>query len=294
MLKSSAIGNRTEKTGSIISYYEMDPFKKELNLIEHKRAVIFTCTYYNDVRDLRFHQCISTIRHSQYIPIVIVDGSPPEVHEALRNTDALVFRESDRFGNGKGGALREAAQIAASLPGVNSSTWLCWQEAEKSDMIRCWQDFLFSTSVKDSDEIITPNRDDSNFKKSYPIEQYHSESYGNYYLNCVMRRALDENTSSGIGNIDWHFGPFAFRQKLVQLWTSYKGNSYDAQLVPIVHGIRKGYRINTDITVPFVLDEKMKQQEEGNIEFIEKRLNQLNSLDPRVKMAWSEEFYCDL
>lgn len=272
----------------------MDPFKKELNLIEHKRAVIFTCTYYNDVRDLRFHQCISTIRHSQYIPIVIVDGSPPEVHEALRNTDALVFRESDHFGNGKGGALREAAQIAASLPGVNSSTWLCWQEAEKSDMIRCWQDFLFSTSVKDSDEIITPNRDDSNFKKSYPIEQYHSESYGNYYLNCVMRRALDENTSSGIGNIDWHFGPFAFRQKLVQLWTSYKGNSYDAQLVPIVHGIRKGYRINTDITVPFVLDEKMKQQEEGNIEFIEKRLNQLNSLDPRVKMAWSEEFYCDL
>jgi hypothetical protein len=257
------------------------------------RAVLFTCTFYSDISDLRFHQCINTVRQCQHLPIVIVDGSPFEVHKELINTGAIVFRETGRFGSGKGGALREAAYIAASLPGVNSSTWLCWQEAEKTDMIRCWQDFLFSETVKDMDDIITPNRDDGSFKKSYPIEQYHSESYGNYYLNSVMRSALKEKLDCNVRNIDWHFGPFAFRQRVTNLWTSYKGNSYDAQLVPIVHGIRKGYRVNTDITVPFLLDEKMKEQEEGNIEFIEKRLNQLNVLDPRVKMAWNEEFYCD-
>ena len=109
----------------------------------------------------------------------------------------------------------------------------------------------------------------------------------------MIRSALKEKLDCNVRNIDWHFGPFAFRQRVTNLWTSYKGNSYDAQLVPIVHGIRKGYRVNTDITVTFLLDEKMKEQEEGNIEFIEKRLNQLNVLDPRVKMAWNEEFYCD-
>lgn len=127
---------------------------------------------------------------------------------------------------------------------------------------------------------------------SYPIEQYHSEMYGNYYLNCVMKNEL-EGTEQSCGDIDWHFGPFAFRKKLLNLWLEYKGTSYDAQLIPIVAAIRKGgLMINTQITVSFKLEKEMKAQEEGNVDFIEKRIQQLNGLDPKVKQFWKDPLYC--
>uniref|UniRef100_A0A7S3PXQ2 Glycosyltransferase 2-like domain-containing protein n=1 Tax=Chaetoceros debilis TaxID=122233 RepID=A0A7S3PXQ2_9STRA len=291
-------------------------FLRKLNI------VIFTCTYYQTTEDLRFHQCLETLQ-SKYgansVPVVVVDGSPPEVHEVLKNsTGAIVRKETGNCGKGKGGALREAAQVAASLPGVDENTWLCWQEAEKSHMMQCWARNVFlnidsksddneeksGSKVEDSDDIITPFRDVTCFQRSYPIEQYHSESYGNYYLNCVMNEALTkcrpDMQSSGTGSsskdlslsIDWHFGPFAFRRKLLHLWMEYKGTSYDAQLIPIVHALRKGHKVNARIHVPFELDSRMKDQEEGDIDFIEKRLHQLNGLDPMVKKSWSDEFYC--
>ena len=92
-------------------------------------------------------------------------------------------------------------------------------------------------------------------------------------------------------SIDWYFGPFAFRAKFANLWTEYRGgDSYDCQVVPFVHALRKGLNV-VSITVDFELDPAMKQQEEGNSEFIEKRLKQLNGLNPLVKKAWNDEFY---
>lgn len=242
----------------------------------------------------------------------------------------MVVKEEGRFGRGKGGALREAADVAASLDGVGDDTWLCWQEAEKSDMMRCWQTEVIVNNVQNGSgsgidtgididilseyDIICPKREDGCFQQSYPIEQYHSESYGNHYMNCVMKRALqvananDANASdndndekgpvsvpvSGIvcKDIDWHFGPFAFRRKVLPLWLKYEGTSYDAQLIPIVAAIRKGYSVNSSVEVTFLLDGKMKEQEEGNLEFIEKRLLQLNDLDPKLKQSWEDDLYC--
>lgn len=269
-------------------------------LVQKNDMVIFTCTYYSNINDLRLNQCLKTLQSefgAASVPVVVVDGSPPEVHECLKRcTGAIVRREQKIYGKGKGGALREAAMIAGSLPGVTKSTFLCWQEAEKSDMMRCWQ-----TEVREgsntSDEVICPARDDTCFRNSYPIEQYHSESYGNYYLNCIMKGELEATNkdASGIiscGEIDWHFGPFAFRRQLLDLWMKYEGSSYDAQLIPIVAAIRKGHQVNTGINVTFKLDDQMKKQEEGNLDFIEKRLHQLNDLDPKVKQFWNDELYC--
>jgi len=264
-------------------------------LVQKFDMVIFTCSYYSNLNDLRLQQCLKTLNDKSFgatiIPIVIVDGSPPEVHEFLKsNTKALVFKEQKKYGKGKGGALREAAMIAASLPGTTASTWLCWQEAEKSDMNRCWIKEVMNQN-QPHDDIICPDRDDTCFKKSYPIEQYHSEMYGNHYLNCIMKKQLEDSTHS-CRDIDWHFGPFAFRKKLLHLWLEYKGTSYDAQLIPIVAAIRKGYQVNSSIQVTFMLNEEMKNQEEGSLDFIEKRLNQLNDLDPKIKQFWSDPLYC--
>jgi len=269
--------------------------KKIKELVQKKNLIIFTCTYYSDTNDLRLQQCLRTLQDPNYgastIPIVVVDGSPPEVHELIKSTTgAIVYEETKTYGNGKGGALREAAKIASSLPGSTDSTWLCWQEAEKSDMNRCWVEEVLA-QCPSSDDVICPARDDVCFRNSYPIEQYHSESYGNCYLNCIMKGEL-EGSEYSCADIDWHFGPFAFRRSLLNLWMEYKGTSYDAQLIPIVAAIRKGCQVNSSIEVTFGLDAIMKQQEQGDLNFIEKRLLQLNDLDPKVKQFWKDSLYC--
>lgn len=296
-----------------------------MDQVNKRKMILFTCTYYCEMDDLRLHQCIKTLTDPKYgashIPFVVVDGSPPDIHEFLKSScpDAIICKEQRKL-CGKGGALREAAMIASSLVDLYSSSksltdnsmnngeniskesgevWLCWQEAEKSDMNRCWMDEVLP-NIKTSDNVIIPSRENESFQNSYPIEQFHSESYGNLYLNCIMKKELENINGKSQGqtmtpeivDIDWHFGPFAFRRKLLNLWVDYKGTSYDAQVVPVIAAIRKGYKINSGIEVTFKLDEKMKEQEEGSIDFIEKRLYQLNDLDPKVKRFWKKPLYC--
>jgi len=289
-----------------ISPQDQDRIK---HLVKAKKLVVFTCTYYASTEDLRLHQCIETLNDPTYgsstVATVVVDGSPREIHEYLKRAcvNTIICKEEGRNGKGKGGALREAAAIAGSLPGVEDDTWLCWQEAEKSDMMRCWQTEVIheeNDALLSNYDTICPKRNDVCFKKSYPIEQYHSESYGNYYMNCVMKGALkavndaknEKDPVIRCEGIDWHFGPFAFRKKLLPLWLKYEGISYDAQLIPIVAVIRKGYAVNSSLEVNFLLDEKMKNQEEDNLDFIEKRLYQLNDLDPKLKQSWKDDLYC--
>ena len=273
--------------------------------------VVFTCTYYPGTADLRYKQFLETLEAAQKheLYIVVVDGSPDAVHEELKGTyggkgGTVIAKQT--YQGGKGAALREAADIAAAggqgAFEVGSDALLCWQEPEKTDQISHWRKVLDAMTV--ADDVAVPRRTTRLFMDSYPIEQYHSETYGNLYLDTVMKNAIkqsdgntmklpvaDTPTPRGVSLIDWHFGPFAFRAKHIKLWSIYKGNSYDAQLIPIVHGIRRGLRV-VSVDVEFVLDARMREQEENNVEFIEKRLNQLNDLDPKVKASWTDEFYC--
>jgi hypothetical protein len=285
--------------------------------VETSGAVLFTCTFYHNTSDLRFLQCLETIREAEKynLPLVIVDGSPDPIHEVLCATTTtsgrslLVVEKEVKGSGGKGAQLRAAAKIASSLPGVTDATLLCWQEAEKTDMVRLWREV--QERLEHTDDVVVPYRNPEEFQGSYPIEQFHSETYGNFYLDCVMNDALQvdqtakpprlsdialrqafDDSRHRIPSIDWHFGPFAFRARHCNLWLRYRrGDSYDAQLVPIVHAMRKGLLVSS-VLVKFSLDPRMKSQEEENIQFIEKRLNQLTDLDPKVKKAWTDGFYC--
>lgn len=252
--------------------------------ITKQNFLVFTVTWYNDASDIRLQTCLRTLEAcaSMHIAVVVVDSSPPPIRDQLKRTGAIVVPQ--QTSGRKGVALREAAAYASTVKGVGPHTMLCWQEAEKTDMIRLWSEAL--ASVKDNCDILVPRRDPKFFQETYPIEQYHSENYGNLYLDAVAREHAEQMPS-----IDWHFGPLAFRSKHVELWTTFSGDSYDAQLVPIVHGARKGLTI-ASVPVDFKADLHMKAQEENNVTFIEKRLAQLNELDPRVKKAWTEDFYC--
>jgi hypothetical protein len=291
---------------------DLDDIEAVRSKIEATGAVLFTCTFYTSQVDIRFQQCLETIREAEkhgYI-LVIVDGSPDDsVHEALCASPGCIVQKEVKGSGGKGAQLRAAAEFANQLPGVSANTLLCWQEAEKSDMVSSWQDI--QERLENTDDVVVPYRNPDDFQTSYPIEQFHSETYGNFYLDCVMNDALQvdqsakpprlsdiglrhvvESSKHKVPSIDWHFGPFAFRAKHIDLWTKYRhGDSYDAQLVPIVHAMRKGLSVSS-IVVSFNLDPRMKSQEEENVQFIEKRLNQLWDLDPKVKKAWTSKFYC--
>ena len=66
------------------------------------------------------------------------------------------------------------------MDGVSGDTFPCWQEPEKVEMVGLWKEMFNSKVVLTSSpraEIVVPSRDDKSFKESYPIEQYHSETY---------------------------------------------------------------------------------------------------------------------
>lgn len=290
----------------ILTTSDYPSIEKIKRLVENKGFVIFTATWYDSKDDLRFKMCLKMIKEcgTYKSPIVVVDGSPSEeVHSVLKSSGAIVYRQTGK--GKKGAALREAAMIASQLPGVTDATPLCWQEPEKIDMVRHWGT-MFDTSHFSAGsfmDVLVPWRNQRLFQETYPVEQYHSEMYGNHYLDTLAVKRLNELNlelpdvtfevmSPKLPRIDWHFGPFSFRAEHVKLWTEYKGgDSYDAQLVPIVHAMRKGLNVCSRV-VDFKAPLDMKKEEEGNVNFIEKRLAQLNDLDPKVKRSWMEEFYC--
>lgn len=278
-----------------------DETKVEGTKVSRIPLVVFTATYYESTSDLRYRLCVQTIAQSvqHSVPLVVVDGSRSEdVRSALRDSGVVVRTQTAK--GRKGAALREAASIASGLPGVDADTLLCWQEPEKVGMIGLWREVQTFCSGVGSD-VVVPWRDKLCFRETYPREQVHSESFGNLYLDTVLKdsgrdlplvKSHVDDKLGDIRGVDWHFGPFAFRSKHIGLWVHYKGgDSYDAQVVPLVHAFRKGLSVSS-VSIRYRAPQEMKEEEEGDVDFIEKRLWQLNDLDPRVKKAWTEETYC--
>jgi len=251
--------------------------------------VVFTATFYKSASDTRCQMCLRTIEllKSKAIPIVIVDDSPDAtIRDLMRSKGANVVQKQQTKEK-KGAALREAASLAATIDGVNEDTWLCWQEPEKFDLANHWVDAISDEGSKKADVLI-PTRNDEIFKKTYPIEQYHSENFANMYLNAVANDYCSKNQITFPTNLDWHFGPVAFRRRHLNLWVKYDGVTYEAQFNPVVYAARTGLVVYST-EVPFHAPLEMKQEEEGDVAFIEKRLAQINDLDPKVKAAWTDD-----
>merc|ERR1711879_913927 len=88
-------------------------------------------------------------------------------------------------------------------------------------------------------------------------------------------------------SLDWSFGPFLLRREYVQSWTEYKGQTYDSQWGPMISLFRSNpsIRIGTPF-VDYLHSEKMKAEEEGNLEHALRRLNQLQDCVASHRMAW--------
>ncbi|KAL3810249.1 hypothetical protein ACHAXA_008739 [Cyclostephanos tholiformis] len=254
----------------------------------HCRTCVVTVTYYPDIHDVRFQVALElcALASRRKITLIVVDDSPDaNVRERLqRGSEGYVRvfqQDSDRFA-GKGGALRQAIQMARAWLDVaddsspREAAAICFTEPEKVDLMNHIHLVVMPILAGTSD-VTVPLRDDAPFRETYPIEQYHSESFGNMHFDLLAKQ-IEGFRTEGARKLDWLFGPFALNSRLADAWLSYDGNSWDAQMVPYVRGVRRhNWRI-TSVPINFRHSREMKEQEEGDPVWTMKRLKQLNVL----------------
>ena len=256
--------------------------------------IVVAPTFYTDRSDDRFTIALDLCRQAAKLQIrlILVDDSPD--HDQVR-TDleragrdatekAFVQVQKQRQTGKKGVALREG--IAAALDELSSAGnverqgVICFQEPEKIDMLRHWESIISHMHSTNSD-ICVPRRSHASFQSSYPIEQYHSESFANLHLDSLARQV-------GFPSIDWTAGPIALSTTKAPHWLEYNGEIWDAQIVPMVVAQRWHGCSVSSLEVDFILPAAMKQQEEGSPKWGEKRLLQLNLLFEIVGKALKE------
>ena len=271
------------------------------------RTCVVTVTYYPDIHDVRFQLalelCGLATRHK--ITLIIVDDSPDTTvrDEMQRGSEGYVhiFQQDRDHYAGKGGALRQAIKMAkARLDGDNNSlpeagacfvkTAICFTEPEKVDLMNHIHEIVMPILAGTAD-VTVPSRNDALFRETYPIEQYHSESFGNMHFDLLAKN-IDGFRRDGAQKMDWLFGPFALNSRLADSWLSYGGNSWDAQMVPYVRGVRAHNWSIASVPVNFRHPKEMKEQEEGDPVWTTKRLKQLNILFDLLG-AKELSFVCD-
>lgn len=263
------------------------------------RLCVITVTYYTDESDLRFKLALQLCELASKLQIstIIVDGSPyDDIRKQLVTAGGghvRVIEQNNARYPGKGGALRQAAMEAERmLSAQNGDTSggsdennspppcaICFTEPEKVDLMN-HVNAIVAPILGGTADVVVPSRDEDIFRATYPIEQYHSESFANYHLHSLARKipGFDSSAEDKRKGLDWLFGPFAFRADLADSWLSYEGKSWDAQMVPYIRGVRRdGWKIRT-VKVPFRHPKNMKMEEEGDPKWTNKRLLQLNLL----------------
>jgi hypothetical protein len=243
------------------------------------KLIVVAPTFYTSLDDLRYklglESCRQAAKHG--IRLILVDASPlEEVRTGLENAG------KDDKGRGfvkvilqiskgkKGSALREVIQEACT---EMQNGIIAFQELEKVDMFRHWHPLVRHMMATESDVTVL-RRAAALFQSTYPIEQYHCETFANMYLDSL-------GASIGLASVDWTMGPVAFTTKYANYWLEYQGELWDVQLVPLIHAHLQGAKVSS-FEVEYHHPETMKEQEQGVALWNEKRLFQLNFLKDTV------------
>lgn len=205
-----------------------------------RKTFVVTTTYYPDLADLRFNLALEMCKLAQLykIHLVIVDDSPN--HELVRKQFqqagtaeyVRVYQQDKANYAGKGGALKQAIAEAANLirdrntekgNGLLNAV-ICFTEPEKVDLFNHLHD-VARPILEGKTDVVVPTRNDELFKETYPIEQYHSESFGNLHFDLLAKH-FPGFQNEGAKKLDWLFGPFAFKASLAKTWLNYPGTSW--------------------------------------------------------------------
>ncbi|KAL7552410.1 hypothetical protein ACHAWF_015645 [Thalassiosira exigua] len=266
----------------------MAGFQEEIS----SRTFVVTTTYYPDTSDIRFQLAIDLCKLAKLhrTHLIIVDDSPE--HETVRGQFqeagtaeyVRVFQQNKSQYSGKGGSLRQAIRQAVNLiqdgnaekDDASRNAVICFTEPEKIDLMN-HMTAIAKPILDGASDVVVPTRRDDLFRQTYPIEQYHSESFGNLHFD-ILAKQFEGFQTEGAKKLDWLFGPFAFRASLADTWLNYPGTSWDAQMIPYVRGVRNQHWRIVSVTVNFLHAKVMKEQEEGYPAWTKKRLKQLTLL----------------
>jgi len=229
------------------------------------KLVVATSTRYRTEEDVQVRgrlawRTFNACEKHRY-PVVCADdiSNPTFLNslEGLRNLTIV---------NGRGRTMREARQFAIreallSAPGVP----LVWTEPEKHTLIPFLSELSRPIRVGEAD-LVLPARRSMN---SLPREQAYLEACGNSLLSIYC----------GI-EADWHFGPRVMNARAAQYLLSYDEEGRDHWeiiFVPIFRMIKDGLRV-ISIPVSYEHPPEQKREEEGNPDFVYRRIVQLKTL----------------
>lgn len=251
--------------------------------------IVVAPTFYAKTDDVRYRLGVEACREAaKYeVSLLLVDASPSSdikvgLERAGRTADGRSFVRvvAQTWQGAKGVALREGIHLAAEQLEGKDDAVIGFQELEKVSMFKHYQK-LVGHIVASGSQIAVPRRNDATFKRTYPIEQYHSEKFANMLLDSI-------GSQIGMPSIDWTIGPVLFRSDQVQYWLDYNGETWDAQLVPIVDAHIKGSTVSS-FEIDYEHPKEMKDQEQGQSIWNEKRLHQINVLVETVGKRMKEE-----
>lgn len=245
-------------------------------------ALICT-TFYHSIDEWRAQLALQMIAEARRlsIPFYAVDGSPsPVIERALSEAGAIIVKERDNPGKGKGFAYRTGIQAVLDAV-ADPSLVLCITEPEKVDLVR----FLPSLAARvtsDGSNVILPHRSQPVSWAALPFEQYHSEQLGNRHLFNVARE-LDPPFSSV--PYDWLFGPVLFHRSIAPYYLSYTGAQWDSQMVPYINAWAEGAAAIASVDIEYIHPAVQRAYEEYQSVWSAKRLQQLNVVIPAVEAA---------
>jgi hypothetical protein len=238
--------------------------KKIINIIliiyMTKNLFLIIPIFYTDV-DYRFN-LFNQLLHNipSFCKLIIIDSSPKFMQDKiikLINKENILYEYLDQI-HGKGGAIRKGIQLALNIS--SSQDIIGFQEPEKVNMLLKYNDLLKNIPLN---SLCIPKRDSKSFMSS-PKEQYHIEKFINYFMTQI----------TGF-DYDWTFGPILFHKNCAEYFLESNEKKWDSQIGPVIQISKTNINI-IEIKVDFIYSKEQKNNEENNINYIEKRLQQAN------------------
>eukprot|EP00928_Gymnodinium_smaydae_P080853 TRINITY_DN64472_c0_g1_i1.p1 TRINITY_DN64472_c0_g1~~TRINITY_DN64472_c0_g1_i1.p1 ORF type:complete len:268 (-),score=49.56 TRINITY_DN64472_c0_g1_i1:65-868(-) len=246
--------------------------------------VLCTGTFYTEADESRLELALALVRRSiaAGLPIVIADDSPsPTVAARFEAEGATVVKEGGKLhGGGKGGGIRAAFARAVEVYGIGGA--LLYTEPEKVGIAQ-FAAQICAPLLDKTAAVVVPRRTRDAFERTYPLEQYHSESFATLYVESAAR---DQGLNLPSG-IDWFFGPFATQRSLASHWLDFPATDWTAQMVPSIKLAIAGSSV-VSVEVPYEHPPTQKAEEEGKAKWLRKRLTQINAILPALEQIFAE------
>jgi len=236
------------------------------------KIVVATTTFYPlDSESSKIRACLAIdlmkkVKEKGYPLVVAEDGSSSEFLNLLKeNNVEYVFQTEKGLGAGKRLAISEACKLGDII---------LLLEPEKSPLIDFAED-LCKPLLSGEADLVIPKRKSLS---SYPLFQQKSETLLNDFWKNVTGTDLD---------ID--FGPRVMTKETAQYFLSYNGtfgDRWESIFLPVIDAIRDNKKV-LSVEVDYIHPKVQRENEEENIDFDLKRVDQLATLSNVIHTYWN-------